>query len=528
MSAISDLLNPKRTCTNPGGCGNTSTKKQWLKNGDLCPFCNGSDYTGVQSGRIDVAPAASRFEPKAPQSFAAFNQAAAAIRGDEDETLWKCTSCNHASPVNEWVENTYKCPHCGRRTIKYEVTRVQSQPQYQGLQQEPQYQQQQSTTVLPHQRDISQRDVVETDGNEQIQTPATKIDKKYLVGRIIIVIGIIAAVFVLFPLISSIGKSPATNQSTSVATDPSIVIATEVSLAEAAPETQYEQVVITREVFVDIKPVVTPWNMVKSVQLILYILAIIFVILDRIMSNQWYDAVIGIGAAVWMQFGSAAVFNSMSEWMTKIPFVHFSVVGAHWINAFAITIACLVAVVAVSWTGTKDWTPLALFFGLLAGGSEFFGHLGAIQTLFLIPSGEALSIFTKWQGTGTIMFSLLVYLLLLLANYYGFVESLKPYGKKAGISVMSIIIILLSVALYLVFRLFFRNVPVIQDPRVDVGIIFFINFLIAFFLRERLDVKFGNTTAEYKMQQAKVMSPFDVIMTVCFVGLFFIQFLGMV
>jgi hypothetical protein len=81
---------------------------------------------------------------------------------------------------------------------------------------------------------------------------------------------------------------------------------------------------------------------------------------------------------------------------------------------------------------------------------------------------------------------------------------------------------------YFVLRIFFNDVPMLENPIVVVGIVFFVNFLISFFLRERFDNRFGRTTttAEYKMQQARAMSPFDIILSLCFIGLLLIQLVG--
>lgn len=478
-------------------CGQVSEAKLWGEGDKYCPYCKTrNNYTSVfrifplPSGRIDIPQQPAK---KTPTTFDDFERASTA-NNDQPGTVWKCGYCNHYSPAQSWVNNSYKCPRCGHRSIQHEVKISRSTPQEQtssGVSQQP-VQSVQPQPAKPAEVESSAKTTEES---------SSKPVKKSL--PIIVKIGIVVLIAAVVMMIAN-GQRPT---STSSGMTP-VTEKTEVTPDQVTVQVQP----------VDIKSV----DYVQTEQIIIIILLIAIVVtgwLDRKMSNQPWDAYLAIAAAILVLFGASKAAHFVA---TAFESWGVGTLVACRILSVIIASLCVVTVILVSLYGTLDLTPVGMFFGILGlGGGVLLGHMGSLQEALKIPTGFLLPLgqvfqYLRAKDVASVAFSLLVYACLVISVLAELREVLKPY-KSGSTSFGGLALSIINIVIYILLRMFGGNISgsfggLASSPYGALLIFFVLNLIAAAFLRERVDNMFGNTTTDYKMGQARVMTPWDILL----------------
>lgn len=501
-------------------CGQTAHEDNWGV-ARKCPYCGlvgnyNSSVFPPRSGKIVIQKQEGEKEQKAPNTFDQFEAAQQAIKQGNNEPVWKCGNCNKFAPKSKWIEGKYKCPHCGSHSIKYEVKPEQSVV----AQAAPQPQ---STPVVSQQSAEKPAQKEPQTSVQQEPEEEERTGKKNSWKRPIIILVIC---LIIVGLIMRIDRT--------LSTVPQVAVDTVV-----VTEAPTDQLIISstdlQASAIDVKSS----DYIKTEQIIIILLSLIIILagwLDRKMSNQILDAIVAVVLVVIVLFGASQAIHFIASGLVSV--IPVDLPTAWWIMSFVITVVSLVAVVLVSVYGTVDLTPVGMFFGLLGlVGGVLLGHLGSLQEVLRIPSGQLFPIgevflLVRAKQFEIIKFSLLVYGCLTIGILTELREILKPYAKSHVISFAGLIISPVCILMYVLLRMFGDLIPVVgtllSSPYGALLVFLALNLVAAAVLRERVDNMFGNTSAEYKLGQARAMSPWDIILFQAALGGFLIILVGKV
>jgi len=392
-----------------------------------------------------------------------------------ENAVYSCHDCGQEVSGRELIDNDEVCPNCGGEAFIHVVLR-------QRLKVEP-----------PLQR-LDEEDV-EPEVTEEIP-------EEHPTRRALITLGVVAAIVIpLFLILNSIIVVPP--PSSSVQIDPGPVVI-ETQPSSSAP------VIISGEDVIDIKSV----SVFGSVQYVMIGFIAIIVLagyLDRRQSNQAYDAVI------------ATILALIVVWIGNLPFLRAFFTAIELANPdIIICLIALAVVLTLVFTGGVDFSPLGIFFSIIAiFGGAILSNLGNLQVWLHVPSGPLVTVQKLFELMSAkqwdlAQFSMVVYGCMLIAVFaYGY-EILRPTAQGYS-GPWGIIISLVGVGIYILCRTAFAAVPVVGTIGGAFLIVVVYNFIVATITRERLTGT-GVNWAEYRLGLVKVVSPWDIFAFQAIIG----------